>query len=46
MQQCILVQKNSSERVKYIILNQNKDIVQRVWGLIDGKFQETYSTVI
>jgi hypothetical protein len=44
MQQCILVQKNSSGRVKYIILNQNKDTVQRVWGLIDGKFQETSNT--
>ena len=44
MQQCILVQKNSSGRIKYIILNQNKDNVHRVWGLIDGKFQETSNT--
>lgn len=44
MQQCILVQKNSSGRVKYIILTQNLDIVDRVWGLIGGKFQETSNT--
>ena len=44
MQQCILVQKNSSGRVKYIILTQNLDVVDRVWGLIDGKFQETSNT--
>ena len=44
MQQCILVQRNSSGRVKYIILNQNNDTIQRVWGLIDGKFQETSNT--
>lgn len=44
MQQCILVQKNSSGRIKYIILDQNKDSVHRVWGLIDGKFQETSNT--
>jgi ATP-dependent DNA ligase len=44
MQQCILVQKNSNGRVKYIILTQNKDVVDRVWGLIEGKFQETSNT--
>lgn len=44
MKKCILVQKNSSGRVKYIILTQNKDVVARVWGLIDGKFQETSNT--
>ena len=44
MQQCILVQKNSSGRVKYIILTQIKDMVDRVWGLVDGKFQETSNT--
>jgi ATP-dependent DNA ligase len=44
MQQCILVQENSSGRVKYIILTQNEDVVDRVWGLIDGKFQETSNT--
>lgn len=44
MQQCILVQKNSSGRVKYIILTQNLNAVARAWGLIDGKFQETSNT--
>jgi ATP-dependent DNA ligase len=44
MSQCILVQKNSSGRIKYIILTQIKDIVDRVWGLIGGKFQETSNT--
>lgn len=44
MEKCILVQRNSSGRVKYIILTQNKDIVDRIWGLIDGKFQETSNT--
>lgn len=44
MQQCILVQRNSSGRVKYIILNQDLDVVDREWGLVDGKSQQTSNT--
>ena len=44
MEKCILVQKNSVGRVKYITLTLNKDTLDRVWGLIDGKSQETSNT--
>lgn len=44
MEKCILVQKNSAGRVKYIILTLNKDTLDREWGLIGGKFQETSNT--
>jgi len=37
----ILVQKNAHGRTKFIELELELDVVKRIWGLVDGKTQET-----
>jgi len=44
MERIILVQKNIHGRVKYIELTLEEATIRRVWGLIDGKTQNTSNT--
>ena len=44
METCLLAQKNSNNRVKFIKIVVDGDTVAREWGILDGKVQSTSNT--